>query len=79
MSTQAKAKKQKEVDAAMAEHQTQAALLVRKEKEVELLYQKVCLLAHGIGQSLHCIAFHFVLVAVIMAMRISASTASSVR
>ena len=38
---QAKTKTQKEVDAAAAEHQAQGAVLMRKDKEAELLYQKV--------------------------------------
>ena len=38
---QAKARTQKEVDAAQAEHMTQEAVLVRKDKEAELLYEKV--------------------------------------
>lgn len=39
---QAKAKTQKEVDAAQAEHVAQGAVLMRKDKEAELLYEKVC-------------------------------------
>lgn len=45
---QAKAKAQKEVDAAAETNATQRALLQRKSQEVDLLYQKVGLTALGI-------------------------------
>ena len=53
---QARAKSQKEVEAAMADYAAQKALLQRKTKEVDLLYEKV-----RAGLSVHmsiCTPYH---------------------